>query len=160
MGSIKRGNFLEFPAAAGTPNPAGTPRRPGQQKSTMPKTKTNDDARRAVTIWLSKIDCELLACLDENHRTRHDQENGLNYSLADILQRLADHAVSGVYRPGCWERQWISQVFSDFEENLEPGDPYGRTGEIGVLFQRPKKRAGAVAGHWLKKVVPGLQDHR
>ena len=108
----------------------------------MPKTKTNDENQRAVTIYLSEIDCELLACLDENRRTRHDQPEGLNYSVADVLQRLADHAVSGVYRPGCWERNWIKSVFHDFETELEPGDPYHRPEEAFSLFQRPRRSNG------------------
>jgi hypothetical protein len=50
----------------------------------------------------------------------------------EVLQRLADHAQQGVYRPGAWERDWIVQAFGDeFLDLLEqdPEAPY---------FQRPK----------------------
>lgn len=60
-------------------------------------------------------------------------------SVDAICARLADHAQQGIYRPGAWERHWLEQVFGDdWQEQLETGDPYGRTDEIGKMFQRPR----------------------
>ena len=68
---------------------------------------------------------ELLAALDEKGNVKN------------VLLQLIDHAQQGVYRPGSWERDWISQVFYDFEDRLEPGDPFGRK-ECDLIFQKPK----------------------
>ncbi len=53
-----------------------------------------------------------------------------------VLAQLIDHAQQGVYRPGAWEREWLSQAFGEeWQSRLEPGDPYGREG--GWQFERP-----------------------
>lgn len=58
-------------------------------------------------------------------------------SVEGVVAVLIDHAQQGVYRPGAWEREWLKSVFFDFEQFLEPGDPYGREG-CEQIFQRPK----------------------
>jgi hypothetical protein len=59
----------------------------------------------------------------------------------DVILKLIDHAQQGVYRPGSWERGWLSQAFGlDWEQKLEPGDPYGRTDDERLLrFMRPRR---------------------
>jgi hypothetical protein len=57
-----------------------------------------------------------------------------------VLEKLADHAQQGVYRPGAWERAWTEQAFGPFEDELEPDDAPGRLSADGrVIFQRPKR---------------------
>lgn len=61
-------------------------------------------------------------------------------TVRDVILELLDHAEQGVYRPGAWERGWLTQVFGDhFENHLEPGDPWGHD-EPGrpSPFQRPR----------------------
>jgi hypothetical protein len=59
--------------------------------------------------------------------------------VAEVVGELIDHAQQGVYRPGAWERPWLSQAFGDeWLARLEPGDPYGRSGS-GSMFNRPRK---------------------
>ena len=59
-------------------------------------------------------------------------------TVEGVVERLINHAQQGIYRPGAWERDWLSQAFSDdFTEHLKPGDPYGRSGCEGI-FQQPK----------------------
>lgn len=80
-----------------------------------------------VTIKLSRREAELLAVLD----ARGD--------VKAVLETLADHAQQGVYRPGSWERMWITHPFGEeWISKLEPGDPYGRRG-FGSIFRKPKK---------------------
>jgi hypothetical protein len=56
----------------------------------------------------------------------------LDEKVRTVLLRLADHAQQGVYRPGAWERQWITQVFGDgFEKLLETFNDVGH--------QRPRR---------------------
>ena len=46
--------------------------------------------------------------------------------------------MQGVYRPGSWERPWLTQAFGeDFLAKLEPGDPFNRS-DLDSLFERPK----------------------
>jgi hypothetical protein len=60
-------------------------------------------------------------------------------SVEEVIERLADHAQQGVYRPGAWEREWLRQAFGDeWTMYLEPGDPYGRS-DCEHIFQRPKR---------------------
>ena len=60
-------------------------------------------------------------------------------SVEGVVHELIDHAQQGVYRPGAWERDWLTQAFgSEFVHLLEPGDPYGREGCESV-FMRPTK---------------------
>lgn len=60
-----------------------------------------------------------------------------NTKVQQVIERLIDHAQQGVYRPGAWERDWLRQAFSsEFEDRLEPGDPYGRG--LDRLFEKPK----------------------
>lgn len=59
-------------------------------------------------------------------------------SVEGVVLELIDHAQQGVYRPGAWEREWLTQCFADdWLAYLEPGDPYGRTG-CEKLFVRPR----------------------
>lgn len=55
-----------------------------------------------------------------------------------VIETLIDHAQQGVYRPGSWERNWILEIFPEFEQFLEPGDPYGRPG-CEAIFMRPRR---------------------
>lgn len=60
-------------------------------------------------------------------------------SVAVVIATLIDHAQQGVYRPGAWERGWLTQAFGDeWTEHLEPGDPHGRSG-CEHIFQRPRR---------------------
>jgi hypothetical protein len=63
-------------------------------------------------------------------------------TVQGVIEQLIDHAQQGVYRPGAWERGWLEQAFSfDWQDALEPGDPYGRP-NCEKIFRRPKKREG------------------
>ena len=43
--------------------------------------------------------------------------------VESVLLRLAEHAQTGVHRPGAWERNWVAQVFGNtWTKQLEP-DP-------------------------------------
>jgi hypothetical protein len=60
-----------------------------------------------------------------------------NPTVESVIQNLIEHARQGIYRPGAWEREWLCQAFADdWIDNLEPGDPYGRSPDS--MFQRPK----------------------
>lgn len=64
--------------------------------------------------------------------------DGSRRSVDDVVMQLVDHAQQGVYRPGAWERGWLEQAFgSDWQTQLEPGDPYGRPNS--PMFQRPRR---------------------
>lgn len=82
---------------------------------------------QTITLHLPETTCALLAALDPAA------------GVAPIIERLCDHAQQGVYRPGAWERNWLTQVFplTQWEANLEPGCPYGRP-DCEHLFVRPK----------------------
>jgi hypothetical protein len=80
-----------------------------------------------ITLEIDDTTASLLAILSDDG------------SVTEVLETLIDHAAQGVYRPGAWERAWLCQVFGDeFIEKLEPGDPFGRTGEIANYFQKPR----------------------
>ena len=58
--------------------------------------------------------------------------------VAGVLATLADHAQQGVYRPGAWERDWVTQAFGDqwltrVEPDLDDVSADGR-----VIFDRPR----------------------
>jgi len=80
-----------------------------------------------ITVEVSETVYELLSVLGDPE---------------DVLETLIDHAQQGVYRPGSWERAWLTQVFPEDQwfGELEPGDPYGREG-CESMFQRPRKEA-------------------
>jgi hypothetical protein len=67
-------------------------------------------------------------------------------SVEDVVHELIDHAQQGVFRPGSWERPWLSQAFGDdWTACLEP-DPrrvmpnsIGGHGRNGMPFDRPKQ---------------------
>lgn len=78
-----------------------------------------------LELEIDDTHARLLAVLDEGG------------NLKAVLAQLIDHAQQGVYRPGAWEREWLTQVFGDeWQNRLEPGDPYGREG-CGHCFERP-----------------------
>jgi len=59
--------------------------------------------------------------------------------LAAVLERLADHAQQGVYRPGSWERPWLMQAFGDeWLARVEP-DTGDLSMEGRVIFDRPRR---------------------
>ena len=79
-----------------------------------------------ITIELSPEVARLLAVLSSTG------------DVESVVSELIDHAQQGVYRPGAWERGWLEQAFGDdWQEKLEPGDPYGRP-NCEHIFQRPK----------------------
>ena len=83
-----------------------------------------------ITLEIDSTTAALLAVLA-------DQKLSDKNRVKEVLETLIDHARQGVYRPGAWERQWITQCFSDdFEERLEPGCPFGRP-DCDHLFQKP-----------------------
>lgn len=59
--------------------------------------------------------------------------------VENVLHTLIDHVQQGVYRPGSWEREWITRVWleEEFMEFLVPGCPYGRE-NCEHIFQKPK----------------------
>lgn len=82
-----------------------------------------------VTVSLSVEHARRLAVLAEGHGVE---------GVAVVLATLADHAQQGVYRPGAWERDWVSQVFGDewlarVEPDLDDVSADGR-----VIFDRPR----------------------
>jgi hypothetical protein len=98
----------------------------------MPRPKEKEIS---ITITVSREVYKLLTTLCDRQ--------GLYPTVADVVTGLVDHAQQGVYRPGAWEREWLVQAFgSDFEDNLELGDPYGRSG-MDAIFQRPKTKQGS-----------------
>jgi hypothetical protein len=87
--------------------------------------------RKWITVEVSDVVYELLEVLTKG-------EYGPK-TVEGVVLELIDHAQSGVYRPGAWERDWLGQAFGDdWVEFLEPGDPYGRSDSY--MFQRPKRR--------------------
>ena len=91
-----------------------------------------NEEKKTRTITL-ELDETIYALLEVLTRPKHAVAD----SVQGVIMELIDHAQQGVYRPGAWERQWLSQAFGDdFTEYLEPGDPYGRPDS--PMFQRPK----------------------
>ncbi len=75
---------------------------------------------------------ELLAVLGPKGQP---SENRVRFAVYDLI----DHAQQGVYRPGSWERIWLTQAFGDdWTAQLEPGDPYGRP-DCERMFTRPRR---------------------
>ncbi len=73
----------------------------------------------------------LLAVLGDQARPEAER-------VREVLERLADHAQQGVYRPGAWEREWICSAFGyGWIKLLLPGDPYGRP-NCEKIFQKPR----------------------
>lgn len=61
------------------------------------------------------------------------EDQPIDQVVRDVVERLVDHAQQGVYRPGAWERGWLTQAFGDeFTMRLERSDP--------PYFQRPKRK--------------------
>lgn len=88
---------------------------------------------KTITVDVSDTVYELLQVLTHGKHSSVQTVNG-------VVLKLIDHAQQGVYRPGAWERDWLRQVFiHDWEQYLEPGDPYGRPNS--PMFQRPKRKA-------------------
>ena len=60
-------------------------------------------------------------------------------TIADVVEKLIDHAQQGVYRPGAFEREWLCQVFGyDWTERLVPDTrPEMLSGDGRVIFERP-----------------------
>ena len=60
-------------------------------------------------------------------------------TLADVVEKLIDHAQQGVYRPGAWERGWLCQAFGyDWTARLEPDTcPEMLSADGRVIFDRP-----------------------
>jgi hypothetical protein len=89
-------------------------------------------APKLITIDVSAKVYELLEVLTKGEYAPE--------SVEGVILRLIDHAQQGVYRPGAWKRQWLTQAMGDdWLHHLEPGDPYGRDG-CEALFQKPKRR--------------------
>ena len=92
--------------------------------------------RRKIILEVSETVHGLLATLcDEFHP-----------DVESVVLTLIDHAQQGVYRPGAWERDWLSQAFGpEFTLRLVPGCPYGREGceSIFVKPAPPLKKKGA-----------------
>ena len=88
----------------------------------------------SITVKISEVEYRLLSVLCD----------GVAFTcVEDIVLKLIDHAQQGVYRPGAWERMWLTQAFGDdWVEKLKPGDPYGRSA-CDRIFQKPKKAAEA-----------------
>jgi len=83
-----------------------------------------------ITIEVSDVVYQLLEVLTKGEHAPR--------SVEEVVGILVDHAQQGVYRPGAWERQWLEQVFFDeWQQFLEPGDPYGRP-DCDRVFQRPR----------------------
>jgi hypothetical protein len=60
-------------------------------------------------------------------------------TVEGVILHLIDHAQQGVYRPGAWERDWLTAAFGDdWLEHLVAGDPYGRA-DCDTIFQKPKE---------------------
>jgi hypothetical protein len=79
-----------------------------------------------IEIEIDDRVAKLLAVLDETG------------DVKSVVETLIDHAQQGVYRPGAWERQWLTPAFGDdWEAKLVGGDPYGRNG-CEAIFQKPK----------------------
>jgi len=61
---------------------------------------------------------------------------GLRPKVLFVIQQLIDHAQQGVYRPGAWERGWVSQAFGDeWLEELMPDTSRLVNGQ--PIFDRP-----------------------
>ncbi len=80
-----------------------------------------------VTLALSPRWVTLLAVLSEDGHG----------PVETVIYQLIDHAQQGVYRPGSWERGWLTQAFGyDWQSRLEP-DTDDTTADGRVVFQRP-----------------------
>jgi hypothetical protein len=92
------------------------------------------ETTKKITVEVSTVVYELLEALTKGESAPE--------SVEGVVLDLIDHAQQGVYRPGAWERGWLTQAFGyDWIEHLEPGDPYGRDDErSAALFQRPARR--------------------
>jgi hypothetical protein len=83
-----------------------------------------------ITIEISDTVHQLLEALTKGDYAPRTVEG--------VVTKLVDHAQQGVYRPGAWEREWLTQAFGDdWTHHLETGDPYGRPDS--PMFQRPKR---------------------
>lgn len=60
-------------------------------------------------------------------------------TLADVTEKLLDHAQQAIYRPGSWERSWLQQAFGDdWTARLVPDTrPEMLSGDGRVIFERP-----------------------
>ena len=65
-------------------------------------------------------------------------------TIADVTEKLLDHAQQGVYRPGAWEREWLCQAFGyDWTARLVPDTrPETLSGDGRVIFDRPAGDGG------------------
>lgn len=95
-----------------------------------------------ISIDVDHVTARLLATIvAETSPDVHSQL--LLERVQEVLQELVDHAAQGVYRPGAWERGWLTQAFGDeFTERLEPGDPWSREAAT-PYFQRPRSEASS-----------------
>jgi len=88
---------------------------------------------KTITVEVSDTVYELLEVLTKGQRPECK-------TVKDVVLKLIDHAQQGVYRPGAWERNWLTQAFwDDWTEHLEVGDPYGRPDS--PFFRRPIRKA-------------------
>jgi hypothetical protein len=89
-----------------------------------------------VTVHIPDEVAERLAVL-----TRPEWECA---TIADVVEKLIDHAQQGVYRPGANEREWLCQVFGyEWLERLEPDTrPEMLSGDGRVIFDRPREDNG------------------
>jgi len=69
-------------------------------------------------------------------------------TIADVIEKLVDHAQQGVYRPGAWEREWVCQAFGcDWTARLIPDTrPEMLSGDGRVIFERPADGGGSGGG--------------
>ncbi|SRR6266511_1638084 len=82
-----------------------------------------------ITVEVSEVHFRLLSVLCDTWCE----------TVEDVIAKLINHAQQGVYRPGAWERMWLTQAFGDdWTEKLVPGDPYGQSG-VESIFQKPKE---------------------
>lgn len=87
-----------------------------------------------ITLELDDTVADLLAVLGAADREGQARLDKVTFAI----EALIDHAQQGVYRPGAWERDWLTSVFGDaWTTQLEPGDPYGRP-NCERIFTRPK----------------------
>lgn len=60
---------------------------------------------KTITV---KVSDEVYALLEVLTKGEYAPE-----SVEGVVLQLIDHAQQGVYRPGAWERGWLTQCFSD-----------------------------------------------
>lgn len=94
---------------------------------------------KEITLSISERDYELLEVLTRD-------PHSYCKTVEDVISELIDHAQQGVYRPGSWERPWLTQAFGDdWVEYMEPDPDQTIPGSIGGIgrndmpFDRPKK---------------------